>query len=475
MKNEYPILVNGEWCSGAYIRPVLNPHDGSRVADVHRADRRQVALAVAAALEGFETMRRLSSYRRADVLRKTAQALRENADEVARIITLESGKPIREARVEVERGATTFALAADEALRITGELLPLDINEIAGDRVGIVARFPLGVISAITPFNFPLNLVAHKVAPALAAGNAVVLKPSSSTPITAWRLGEILLDAGLPQKAIHIVPSSPADAEPLLSDPAIKMVTFTGSPAVGWDLKSRCGKARICLELGGNAAAIIEPDADLDYAVKRCIVGGYAFAGQICISLQRIFLHETIAELFTAAFLKGVQSLRAGDPMDESTQIGPMIDEAAAMQTEERVNQAVRSGARLLCGGRRRGNFYEPTILENVPADLPVACQEVFAPVTIIQRYADFDQAIEEVNRSDFGLQAGLFSSNIRKILKAFNRIEVGGLIVNDVPTYRVDNYPYGGVKASGLGREGVHYAVEEMTERRILIVQNER
>jgi glyceraldehyde-3-phosphate dehydrogenase (NADP+) len=475
MKEEYPILINGDWCAGAYVRPVLNPYDGNRVADVHRADRRQVALAVAAATAGFETMRRLPSYRRAEILRRTAQTLRENADELARIITLESGKPIREARVEVERGATTFALAAEEALRITGELLPLDINEIAGDRLGIVARFPLGVVSAITPFNFPLNLVAHKVAPALAAGNAVVLKPSSSTPITALRLGEILLDAGLPREAVQITPSSPADAEPLLSDPAIKMVTFTGSPAVGWDLKSRCGKARICLELGGNAAAIVEPDADLSHAVKRCVAGGYAFAGQICISLQRIFLHEQIAERFTAQFLQSVQSLRAGDPLDDATQIGPMITEAAAIQTEERVNQAVQSGARLLCGGRRRGNFYEPTVLENVPAQLPVADQEIFAPVTVIQRYSDFDQAIEEVNRSEFGLQAGLFSSNIRKILRAYNRIEVGGLIINDVPTYRVDNYPYGGVKASGLGREGVRYAVEEMTERRILVLQNER
>lgn len=475
MKDEYAILINGDWCTGAYTRPVLNPYDGSRIAEVHRADRRQIALAVEAAQAGFKTMRRLPSYRRAEILRQTAHALRKHADELARIITLESGKPIREARVEVERGATTFALAADEALRITGELLPLDIHEIAGDRLGIVARFPLGVIFAITPFNFPLNLVAHKVAPAFAAGNTVVLKPSSNTPITALRLGEFLLDAGLPSEAFHITPSSPSDAEPLLSDSAIKMVTFTGSPAVGWDLKSRCGRARICLELGGNAAAIVEPDAELEHAVRRCIIGGYAFAGQICISLQRIFLQEKIAERFTAEFLKGVQSLRAGNPLDESTQIGPMIDEEAAIQTEERVNQAVQCGARVLCGGRRRGNFYEPTILENVPAQLPVVNQEVFAPVTIIQRYADFDQAIEEVNCSDFGLQAGLFCSNIQKIMRAFNRIEVGGLIINDVPTYRVDHYPYGGVKASGLGREGVHYAVEEMTERRILVLQNER
>lgn len=475
MKPEYHLLINGQPVPGAEIKPVINPYNGSIVAQVHRASREQVVQAIEAAANGFEITRKLPSYEREAILRRTSDALRARCEELARTIALEAAKPIRDARIEVERAATTFSLAAGEAVRIHGEVLPLDINKLAGDRLAVVRRFPLGVISAISPFNFPLNLVAHKVAPALAAGNSVVLKPSSSTPITALLLGEILLEASLPKEALHIVPCSPQNAEPLLTHPAVKMITFTGSSAVGWEMKSKLGRARICLELGGNAAAIVEPDADLNHAVARCVIGGYSYAGQICISLQRLYLHESIADDFLKSYVPAVRALLVGDPLDESTQVGPMIDEGAAIKTQEGVNQALNAGAKLLCGGKRNKNFYQPTILMDVPPDQPVSCQEVFAPVTVVYRHRDFEAAIGEVNRSQYGLQAAAFTQDLKKIMTAFNRIEVGGLIVNDIPTFRADNYPYGGVKASGLGREGVLYAVEEMTELRTLVIYNSR
>ncbi|RJP76628.1 MAG: aldehyde dehydrogenase family protein [Candidatus Zixiibacteriota bacterium] len=475
MPNEYRLLIGGQWVPGAKIKPVVNPYSGETVALAHRADRAQVTRAVEAAQAGFAVTRNLPSYRREAILRRAADLIRERSEDLARTIAREAAKPIRDARGEVERAATTFSLAAGEAVRLHGEILPLDVNALAGDRLALVRRVPLGVVSAISPFNFPLNLVAHKVAPALAAGNTVVLKPSSSTPLTALKLGEILLEAGLPPEALHVVPCSPADAEPLLSHPAVKMVTFTGSPAVGWEMKSRCGRARLCLELGGNAAAVVEPDADLDHAAARCVVGGYSYAGQICISLQRLYLHESIADRFLEIYVPAVQALKAGDPLDEATQIGPMIDEGAARKTEEWVGRAVQAGARLLCGGGRRGNFFEPTILAGVPEDQPVSCQEVFAPVTVVHRYADFDAALEAVNASDYGLQAGLFTRDLSRIMAAFHRLEMGGVVVGDVPTFRADNYPYGGSKASGLGREGVRYAVEEMTELRTLVLPNSR
>jgi acyl-CoA reductase-like NAD-dependent aldehyde dehydrogenase len=475
MKSEYRLLIGGMETPGAEIKPVINPYSGEIVAEVHRANRLQIISAIETAFRGFDQMKKLVSYQREEILHKVSRLIQERSEELALCIALEAGKPIKDARIEVERGATTFSLAAGEAIRLNGEILPLDINRLAGDRLGLIARFPLGVITAISPFNFPLNLVAHKVAPAIAVGNSVVLKPSSSTPITALMLGEILLEAGLPPEAISVVPCSPKNAEPLLSHPLVKMVTFTGSPEVGWGMKSRCGKARICLELGGNAAAIVEPDADIDHAINRCAIGGYSYSGQICISLQRLYLHESIADKFIAEFVEKVRSLIVGNPLLETTQVGPMIEEASAMKIEVWVDQAVKGGSHLLCGGKRDGNFYEPTILMDVPEDQPISNQEAFAPVTVIYRYSDFEVAIRAVNRSRYGLQAALFTQDMRKILQAFNRIEVGGLIVNDVPTFRADNYPYGGVKSSGLGREGVRYAMEEMTEMKALVLMNQR
>jgi glyceraldehyde-3-phosphate dehydrogenase (NADP+) len=469
------LLINGQKVLGAQVKPVINPFSGEPVAEVSRADKAQVIQAIEAAQKGFEITRKLPAYQREAILRRVSDLIRAKSEELARTIALEAGKPIRDARGEVERAATTFSLASGEAVRLHGEILPLDINKLAGDRLGLVRRFPLGVISAISPFNFPLNLVAHKVAPAIAAGNSVVLKPSSSTPLTALMLGDILLEAGLPVEALHVVPCSPAAAEPMLTHPAVKMITFTGSAIVGWGIKSRAGQARVTLELGGNAAAIISEDADLDYAAARCVVGGYSYAGQICISLQRLYLHESIADRFLEKFVPQVQALRLGDPLDENTQLGPMITEEAAIQTEYWVRQAVEAGSKLLTGGVRRGSFYEPTILTDAPSDQPVSCQELFAPVVVVWRYSDYDQVLEAVNDSPYGLQAAVFTSHLGRIMTAFNRLEVGGLVINDVPTFRADNYPYGGVKGSGMGREGVRYAVEEMTELRTLVIQNSR
>ena len=351
--------------------------------------------------------------------------------------------------------------------------MPLDITPAAGDRLGVIRRFPRGPIAGISPFNFPLNLVCHKVAPALASGNTISVKPASATPLSALLLGEILLEAGALPGSYNVIPCSARLAEPLVTDPRLKMVTFTGSAEVGWGIKSKAEKKMVCLELGGNAATMVEPDADMDFAVQRCILGGYAYAGQICISIQRIYVHEKVFDEFTDAFVKGVEVLHVGDPLLEETDVGPMIDEASAVQTEEWIKEAVSQGAKTLTGGQRNGTMVQPAVLVNVPRDAKVSWEEVFAPVVVLDSYKTFEEAMEKVNDSKFGLQAGVFTKDIEKAFKAFNGIDVGGVVVNDIPTFRVDHMPYGGVKDSGFGREGVKYAIEEMTEIKIMVVNH--
>lgn len=394
-------------------------------------------------------------------------------DELSRTLCLESGKPIKHARGEVTRAVSTLTIASEEAGRIGGETVPLDITPAAGDRLGIVRRFPLGPISGISPFNFPLNLVCHKVAPALAAGNTITLKPASATPLSALLLGDILLQAGMIPGAYNVLPCSASVAEPLVTDPRLKMITFTGSAEVGWGLKTRAGKKRVCLELGGNAAVVVEPDADMDFAVQRSVLGGYAYAGQICISVQRIFVQRDVYQTFRDRFVEGVNNLILGDPLLEETDVGPMIDEPSAVQTEAWVEEACAAGAKILTGGERNGTFFQPTVLEGAPRDAKVACEEVFAPVVVLDAYDRFEEALERVNDSVFGLQAGIFCKDVEKVFRAFNDIEAGGVIVNDIPTYRVDHMPYGGVKDSGFGREGVKYALEEMTEIKLMVVNH--
>lgn len=468
---EHRLLINGQWQESKTTRDIKSPYDHAVVGRVHFAEPAQVEAALAAADNAFEKTRRLSSYERAAVLEKTALGIRERKEELARSITLQSGKIIRDARAEVDRAVMTFDIASEEAKRLGGELIPLDLSAATAGRWGLTRRFPVGVVTAITPFNFPLNLVAHKVAPALACGNTVVLRPASQVPITSLLLGEIVSAAGYPPGGLNVIPAGYKESEILLTDDVVKMVTFTGSPAVGWELKKKAYRKKVTLELGGNAAVIVEPDADLEFALPRIVTGSFAYSGQICISVQRLFVHEKIYDRFMADFVARTQKLKLGHPIEESTDIGPMITLEAAEQTEEWVREAVGMGARTACGGKRDGAMFEPTILENVDPDLRISWLEAFAPVVVVAPYSDFSKALEAVNYSIYGLQAGVFTTSLPKAFAAYERLEVGGVIINDIPTFRIDHMPYGGLKESGTGREGVRYAIEEMTELKLLAV----
>jgi glyceraldehyde-3-phosphate dehydrogenase (NADP+) len=383
----------------------------------------------------------------------------------------EAGKPIKAARTEVERAIFTFNVAAEESTRIYGEYLPLDWQEYTAGRFGIVRRFPLGPIAGITPFNFPLNLVAHKVAPAIAAGCPLVLKPAPQTPLTALMLAEAVQQAGWPDGGLNVLPLSNEDAGLLVTDERIKLISFTGSAPVGWQIKKNCGKKKVVLELGGNAGVIVHSDADLAYAADRCVVGGFAYAGQTCISVQRIFVERPAFSRFTDLLLAGVKKLKTGDPLDDSVDLGPLIRESDAVRASEWIQEAVRGGARLLCGGQRRGPMLEPAVLTGTRPEMKVNCQEIFAPVVTVEPYDDFNQALKQINNSPYGLQAGLFTRDAKLIFNAYEELEVGGLIAGDVPAFRIDHMPYGGIKDSGLGREGLRYAIEEMTEPKLLVM----
>lgn len=471
MEQPVMILIANNWMETPVKMSVKNPFNGLVVADICRGTEHEMDLALRAADVAFETARRMPAFERAAVLKSTAAGLRTHADDLARTIMLESGKPIRDARVEVERAAVTFDLGAGEAERLGGEILPLDIHPGSGRRTAWVGRFPVGPVLAVTPFNFPLNLAAHKVAPAVAAGCPVILKPSSSTPLTALKLGRIMIDAGISPGMLNIVPCSPGVAERAAADPRIKLLTFTGGSETGWHLKSRAGKKRVALELGGNAAAVIEPDCDLDRAISRCVTGGYAFSGQICISLQRIYIHESLFKQFKTGFIEKVRDLPTGDPALPDTRIGPMIDLKSAEQAHRRILTACEAGATAEIEVRREDNFLYPTILTGVDPESEVSREELFAPVTVLASYGEYAVALEMVNDSRFGLQAGIFTNRWDRIWQAYRDLQVGGVIVGDVPTVRVDNYPYGGVRDSGTGREGVRYAMEEMTERKVLVL----
>jgi acyl-CoA reductase-like NAD-dependent aldehyde dehydrogenase len=400
-----------------------------------------------------------------------SESISERKQEFARIMAQEAGKPIKAARTEVERAIFTFNVAAEESTRIYGEYLPLDWQEFTAGRWGIVRRFPLGPIAGITPFNFPLNLVAHKVAPAIAAGCPLVLKPAPQTPLTALLLAESVQQAGWPDGGLNVLPLSNEDAGLLVTDERIKLISFTGSAAVGWQIKKNCGKKKVVLELGGNAGVIVHSDADLAYAADRCVVGGFSYAGQTCISVQRILVERSACAKFTDLLLQGVKKLKTGDPLDESSDLGPLIRESDAVRASDWIQEAVRGGARLLCGGQRRGPLLEPTVLTGTRPEMKVNCQEIFAPVVTVEPYDDFNQALRQINNSPYGLQAGLFTRDAKLIFTAYEELEVGGLIAGDVPAFRIDHMPYGGVKDSGLGREGLRYAIEEMTEPKLLVM----
>ncbi len=471
MKDKYPILLGGRHVETLNVLDVINPFDGKVIANVCRASEKEALTALEIADRARGLIAGLPSHKRADILRKTAEKLIENKEELARAITLECGKPITASRIEVDRAALTFEIASEEAVRMDGEFFPLDRNAASEKRWGIIRRFPAGPVFGIAPFNFPLNLVAHKIAPAIAAGNSIILKPAEKTPVSALMLGDIIMDSGLPEGGLSVFVCNHDDSEKIITDERIKVFSFTGGVSVGWRLKSIANRKKVTLELGGNAGVIIDKDCDLGFAVKQCAAGAFAYSGQVCISVQRIYIHEDIYDEFERLFLEEVKGLKMGDPLDDSTSIGPMIDNKNAERVEAWINEAMEKGAKVLTGGKRQGAFYEPTVLTDTMPEMKVSCMEAFAPLVTLAKIGGFEEGLEAVNDSDFGLQAGVFTDNLKNAYRAFEVLEVGGVIINDAPTYRVDHMPYGGVKMSGVGREGVKYTIEDMTELRLMVL----
>lgn len=464
-------FLDGKWIEAGDPVEIRSPYDQSTVGHVFQARREHAEAAIASAVKAFGTTRRLPAFERQRVLRQVAATITARKEEFARTMAQESGKPLKVARTEVERGIFTFNVAAEESTRIYGEYLPLDWQQFTAGRWGIVKRFPLGPIAGITPFNFPLNLVAHKVAPAIAAGCPLVLKPAPQTPLTALLLAEAVQQAGWPDGGLNVLPLSNADAGVLVSDERIKLISFTGSAAVGWQVKNNAGKKKVVLELGGNAGVIVHSDADLEFAAERCAVGGFSYAGQTCISVQRIVVERSVFGKFTELLLSGVSKLKMGDPMDDSVDLGPMIRESDAIRAYDWVQEALRGGARLLVGGKRNGSMLEPTVLTGTRPEMKVNCQEIFGPVVTVEAYDSFDQALRMMNSSPYGLQAGVFTRDAKLMFQAYEELEVGAVVAGDVPSFRIDHMPYGGVKDSGLGREGLRYAIEEMTEPKLMVM----
>jgi glyceraldehyde-3-phosphate dehydrogenase (NADP+) len=427
--------------------------------------------AIAAAVDAEAAMAEVPAYVRGEALRSIAGGILERRDELGAQLAREAGKPLKDALVEVERGALTFRLAAEEAERIGGEVLPLDLNAASRGRVGIVRRFPIGAVAAISPFNLPLGLAAHKVAPALAAGCPVVLKPPSNTPLTMLSVAELVERTDLPRGALSVLPMTREVGDGLVTDERFKLLSFTGSPAAGWAMKARAGKKKVVLELGSNSAAIVDATADVPWAVERCAYGAFKYGGQLCISVQRVYVHESRWDEFVEAFVARAESLRVGDPLDPASDIGPLIDPASVERLSAWVAEAVAGGATLLTGGTGEGSYMRPTVLTDVPGDATICREEAFGPVAVLSRFADVDEAIAAVDDSRFGLQAGIFTNDLAHAWRAYTRLHVGNVIVNDAPTYRVDNMPFGGVKDSGLGREGLKWAIEDMTEPRTLVL----
>ena len=464
-----PIFLAGEFVDAGTPLEVRDPATGELVATTWQAGPEELERATIAAVEAFAATRRLASFERRDALAHVAERISQDADELAELLSRESGKPIRDAKGEVARGSLTFRIAAEEALRINGEWLPLDWSAANRGRSGIVRRYPIGPVAGISPFNFPLNLAAHKVAPAIAAGCSIVLKPPSKDPLVMLRVAGYLAETNLPKGAVSILPMDRPTGDRMVADDRFKLLSFTGSPSVGWKMKAEAGKKKVVLELGGNAGAIVDDTADLEWAVARLAYGAFAYSGQVCISVQRIYVVESIFADFQRLFVEKVRQLKVGSPLDPATDLGPMVNARAVARTHEWVGEALERGAKALVGGEPDGLFYPPTVLVDVPKDARVCGEEVFAPVVNLFPVPDFKAAIAELNDSRFGLQCGVFTNDLERTLLAHDELEVGGVIVNDVPTWRTDAMPYGGVKDSGLGREGLRWSIEDMTEPRLL------
>jgi acyl-CoA reductase-like NAD-dependent aldehyde dehydrogenase len=474
LKETYPLYFNNRAAQPNTDLEVTDKYTGEVAFRTALATPEVIEEAIAGAVRAAEPMAQLASYEKQDVLMHCVRRFRERFDELAYALCVEAGKPIKDAEGEVTRLIDTFRIAAEESVRNYGEVQPLDISARAKGYMGIWKRVPIGPCSFISPFNFPLNLAAHKIAPAIAMGCPFVMKPASKTPLGALIMGEVLAECDvLPQGAFSILPASRDGADLFTTDERLKLLSFTGSPGVGWDLKAKAGKKKVVLELGGNAAVIIDRDADLVDALERVIFGAFYQSGQSCIGVQRILIHAEVYDHFREMLVAKTKALVAGDPKDRDTFIGPMISDSEAERLKGWIDEAVEAGATMLCGGGlSRGNMLEATLLEDVPEDAKARNEEAFGPLAILQRFDDFGAALDEVNNSKFGLQAGIFTRDLFKMFDAWDRLEVGGVVINDVPSYRVDNMPYGGVKDSGLGREGIRFAMEDMSEIRNLVVR---
>lgn len=468
------LLIGSEWRETGRTKPVINPFSGEEFAQVPLGDAKTVDEAIKVAHEAFAVTRAQAPHARGDLLARVAHRIEERRAEFVETMIAEAGKPCTFADGEVTRAIITFTVASEQARQQHGELLHIDAYAPGSGHFGLVRRFPLGVISAITPFNFPLNLVAHKVAPGMAAGNTLVVKPAMKTPLTSLLLAEVLVECDMPPGQVNFITCTHEESGALITDPRVKMVSFTGSPDVGWRLKEQCGKKKITLELGGNAGVIVHDDADLKSTVPKIAVGAFSYAGQSCISVQRIVVQESIYEEFKQQFVAYVREhIQTGDPRDKKTVVGPMIDAGALERIAGWIESARKSGAKILCGGNVKGRCLDATVIEKPARDLDVCAKEAFAPIVTLHSYKTFEDALKFVNDSDFGLQAGVFTRDIGRAMRAFEQLDVGGVLINNVPTFRADNMPYGGVKESGFGREGVRFAMEEMTELKSLILNN--
>ncbi len=473
MAFSYRMWIDGHWVSEGNPTPVKNPFNGDILGHLPNATPEMVTRAIQSASEARSLMAELPIYQRAEILENTAHYLQQHREAFIKRIALEAGKPWKWSAVEVNRAVENLKFAAEACKSLHGETVPLDASRGSEGRMGFWIRVPMGVVAAISPFNFPLNLVIHKVAPAIAAGNTAILKPASNTPGPAQMLVEALLESGLPPTAIQLVYGGGSTVGmQLVTDERIAKITFTGSPAVGRIITKNAGLKKLTLELGSNSGTIVDASADLDWAIQRNIMGSFAYSGQVCISVQRIYVHEQIVDVFTEKFVAATRQLRLGDPLDPQTDVGPMISEIEAQRVMDWVTEAQQNGARVLTGGNRKGSLLAPTVLTQVNSEMKVVCQEVFGPVVSITPIQTFEEGIEQINNSIFGLQAGVFTRDLPHTLMAIKKIQVGGVMINDVPTYRVDHMPYGGVKESGIGREGARFAIEEMTNIKMVMLK---
>lgn len=469
MKN-YGIYLGGDFITTAQQLPVKNPYTGEVFATTFLASSGELEKAIQKAESARARLAEMPSYQVSEALFQVSAMIRQEREALAKVLSMESGKPIRYALGEIDRATQTFLVAGEESKRIPGEYLSLDWTPAGEGKEAWVKYFPVGLVAGIAPFNFPMNLAVHKIAPALASGNPIILKPARSTPLSVLELARIVDRTPFPKGALSILPMDRESGNQLVTDSRFNMLTFTGSPEVGWKMKTDAGKKKVVLELGGNAGVIVAQSANIEKAVERCLVGGYAYSGQVCIHVQRIYVHESLFDRFAEKFVRRVEKLNEGDPLDPATDISVMIDEENAQRVSEWVSEAVKAGGKILTGGEKKGAYFQPTVLTNTGNEMKVCSLEIFGPVVTLEPFESFQQALDEVNNSRYGLQAGVFTNTVTEMNRAFNQLQVGGVVINDVPTFRVDHMPYGGVKDSGLGREGVKYAIHEMLEPRLLV-----